>query len=238
MAISQQLLAPRATNRLRTSLVAYWKMEEATGETRLDTLGRYNLTDNGNVLQGTGKIGYGAGFVSSDALTGSDAALLLPSATVAELTVAGWVTTSGATEWNGIVTRQDEGTSDRAWRVQWRRSTNTWYIYVYKDNGSDQVSRTLVSPVAADTTCFFAFRLTATEANLRVNTTDATALPLTETNPDCATPFTVGSWLTNGSPVSSMTGVVDELGLWARKLTDAELLTLYNAGQGLQYPFN
>jgi hypothetical protein len=32
-------------------------------------------------------------------------------------------------------------------------------------------------------------------------------------------------------------GLIDEVGLWSRPLTDAEVLILYNSGNGLSYPF-
>jgi len=33
-------------------------------------------------------------------------------------------------------------------------------------------------------------------------------------------------------------GMIDEIGVWSRALTDAEVTQLYNAGAGLQYPFS
>ncbi len=35
-----------------------------------------------------------------------------------------------------------------------------------------------------------------------------------------------------------MDGIVDEVGLWSRALTIAEVTALYNAGAGLAYPFD
>ena len=32
-------------------------------------------------------------------------------------------------------------------------------------------------------------------------------------------------------------GIIDEVGIWARSLSDAEVTQLYNAGAGLTYPF-
>lgn len=34
-----------------------------------------------------------------------------------------------------------------------------------------------------------------------------------------------------------ITGTIDEIGIWSRVLTSAEVTTLYNGGAGLQYPF-
>lgn len=44
------------------------------------------------------------------------------------------------------------------------------------------------------------------------------------------------NWSTGGIS-SYATGSVDEYGRWGRKITDAEITSLYNAGAGLAYPF-
>jgi PKD repeat protein len=41
----------------------------------------------------------------------------------------------------------------------------------------------------------------------------------------------------NVTPAQFFNGAIDEVGYWDRALTDAEVLALYNNGNGLQYPF-
>lgn len=38
--------------------------------------------------------------------------------------------------------------------------------------------------------------------------------------------------------VQYFNGSIDEVGIWSRELTSGEVTSLYNAGAGLQYPFN
>lgn len=45
-----------------SNLKAYWKLDEATGTTRVDSFGSNNLTDNGGVTQVVGKVGNAAHF--------------------------------------------------------------------------------------------------------------------------------------------------------------------------------
>jgi hypothetical protein len=59
---SARPLADPAATSLVTNLVAYWKLDEASG-TRNDSKGSNHLTDNNTVGQGTGKIGNDAVFV-------------------------------------------------------------------------------------------------------------------------------------------------------------------------------
>lgn len=54
---------------------------------------------------------------------------------------------------------------------------------------------------------------------------------------DTAQEFMVGTVENNGTPFSYLDGMIDELGVWARALSDAEITSLYNSGSGFQYPF-
>ncbi len=46
--------------------------------------------------------------------------------------------------------------------------------------------------------------------------------------------FTLGA---NLAGTSLLSGLIDEVGVWSRELTAAEVLSLYNGGVGFQYPF-
>ena len=48
------------------NLVSYWKLEESSGNARIDSHGSNDLTDNNTVGQATGKIGEGADFESGN----------------------------------------------------------------------------------------------------------------------------------------------------------------------------
>jgi hypothetical protein len=39
------------------------------------------------------------------------------------------------------------------------------------------------------------------------------------------------------NPSNCTSGLIDEVGIWSRALTGAEVTSLYNGGAGLQYPF-
>tara|TARA_R110000796_G_scaffold162344_1_gene279138 strand:- start:22879 stop:24432 length:1554 start_codon:yes stop_codon:yes gene_type:complete len=58
----------------------------------------------------------------------------------------------------------------------------------------------------------------------------------TATGDNVAVPFSVGGYRASGEPWQ-VTGDIDEVGVWHKELTSAEVTELYNSGTGIQYPF-
>lgn len=82
--------ASRSFDPIRRGLVAYWKMEEATG-TRFDASGNGNhLTSNNSVGQADGEIGKAASFVSASSQSLSIASNASLQLGAGSFTVAGW----------------------------------------------------------------------------------------------------------------------------------------------------
>lgn len=48
--------------------------------------------------------------------------------------------------------------------------------------------------------------------------------------------FSIGSQYSGGSASVFFNGIIDEVGVWARKITPIEVTELYNSGSGKQYP--
>jgi hypothetical protein len=51
------------------------------------------------------------------------------------------------------------------------------------------------------------------------------------------TAFSNSGTATFGGAITDYTGVIDEVGIWDRALSSAEVTALYNSGSGIQYPF-
>jgi hypothetical protein len=77
---------------------------------------------------------------------------------------------------------------------------------------------------------------TGTDLEIFVNGSSIGSGTVNATMTDSADPFFVGKF-DSGTPNWYQDGIMDEMGVWSRDLTDAEITTLYNGGAGLQYPF-
>jgi len=127
----------------------------------------------------------------------------------------GWsmrVTPTGKVDW---LFRTDDSPQSDAIHVTSTAalSSSTWYHLVFAYDGSADVSGMTIyidGSVAATTTIY----------NSMTGTTNTTA------------DFYIGS--RDGS-ASFMNGTIDEVGIWSRELSSADVTALYNSGSGLAY---
>lgn len=124
------------TDPLYTSLVAYWKMDEASGD-RADSVGASTLVDNSGVGSATGLVySNAASFVSaeSDNLTVANNAAI--SAGDIDFWVATWVYMTALVAWSVIVHKGNVNSvlSEYEWGLL-RSSTTTQYAF-WLSNGS------------------------------------------------------------------------------------------------------
>lgn len=217
---------------LRTSLVAYWKLNEVSG-TRADSVGANTLADNNTVTSATGVVGSAASFASanSESLSIDDnAALSLadgPDASIAfwlKLTtvatarlVSKWDNTAGDLEYSVLVVTDKvrfavSGDGTAAPSVEWGStlSAATWYhVCAWHDSVADIIA-------------------------ISVNNGTPVTLAHTAGIFNSTSVFTLGALSGGGQHLN---GALDELGIWKKVLTPAERDALYNSGAGLTYPF-
>ena len=214
---------------LLTSLMAYWKLDEASG-TRSDSYGANHLTDVNTVTQAAGKLSYAAQFtaVNAERLTIADNAAL--SMGDIDFTLCCWVyfdtlPVSGLiAKWNGTA---DEYAIyyDGGGRIRFgvdgggglvtvpadalgTPSTSTWYFIVA---WHDSVANTI---------------------NIQVNngTINTAAHSVGVNNSD-------GIFRLGEISLVYLNGRMDGVGVWKRVLTQSERQYLYNTGSGNDYPF-
>lgn len=224
MSIGKSISVTAAQSSLIEDLVAYWKLDEASG-TRADSTGRGNdLTDNNTVTSRTGKVGDAASF---DPLVGewldvADNADV--SLTDTDWTVSAWYNEDTTADYRAIGFKDDglqlfldtagnayyrtggfhdtvaaTGLSTGTWYhvvMWWEASTNTKYISF--DNGTPVSVAGVTAP------------------------TDTAA-------------FTLGKYPNFAG--FYFDGMIDEVGVWKRILTSDERTALYNGGSGTTYPF-
>ena len=225
-----------------TSLLSYYKLEEASG-TIYDSHGSVNFTTyNSPEYQRTGKIDYGIGFSGAGnpgASCGSSYAGLNPGGD--EYSISCWVyldslpTTENhdfyilrgalsASPWYNIhimiangsnkVALGMNGASDSYFGVTSTNAltTGTWYHIVGIISGIGNPATVYVNGVSNNGA-----------ANQVGNIYDATSQ------------YTIGS--PYGGSTESFHGIIDELAVYNRALSSEEVSILYNSGTGLAYPF-
>ncbi len=215
--------------------VVYWKMEEATGTNRVDSIGTCHLTDVTNVVdQIAGKQGYAASFSGGDKrLQAVDA----PAISVSDIdfTWAGWVKHTDATSTQNILYK-GEGSFAQHW---------AYYIYLASNNYSFSV--TTAGPTVGTVTAttfgtpvsgiwyFLACVHDSVNDLLKISINNGAfdTLSYASGSHDEANNLRVGF---GPSPsINTLKGAMDEWGLWKRVLTAQEISDLYNSGQG-NYP--
>jgi len=226
-------------NPLLTGLKAYWKMEEATGATRVDATGNgHDLTDvNSSVTQAAGIINNGAGgWVNADdqfleiadtpdlSITGTDS-----------ITIAGWIFPTVLTSQRTIITK---GTNNSP-------SGNEYHLSLFDPSpaflfwsvgGSNAVQISTASIITVDAWNFLVcwFDNDADLIAFQVNNGSVTSDTMS------AEPQAVAASTKFGRPGGSGTnfdGTMDEFGIWKRVLTADERTELYNSGVGITHPF-
>lgn len=227
-------------------LISYWKLEEASG-TRDDAHGPNNLTSVNSVGQGTGIIGNCASFATAserylnitDAaqtgldITGSFSISLwakftsAPGNPEARFLISKWVDTSAGSTTQGYrffwfndgtnhlriqnsTLGTDTGTFDYDNAAP---SLNTWYHYVFVFNAAASLG-------SRGTLYINGSAITPTSDGLLGSVfNNAQDFRIGGNNPSSTT--------------TDMDGLIDEVGIWNRTLSAAEVTALYNSGAGL-----
>lgn len=237
-----------ASAALTDSIQGYWNLDESSNGSgsvvRMDSTANNNdLTDNNTTASGSGIINNGADFESS-----SNEFLSIADAVQSGLDITGNISLS-------------------LWfKPESQPATDTSYVFVGKHVGGDgnyvfnyhdvsgvkklsvsfydndapgtnvnyTINQTLANGVWNH--LVYTFNVTTGTATLYVNGTSIGAVVDTSVDQlnNSAAPFTMGDL----GEVHFVDGIMDEVGIWSRELTPAEVTELYNGGVGLTYPFS
>lgn len=215
---------------LLTGLVSYWKCDEASGNL-LDAHGSNDLTDINTVGSATGKINNGRDFDrdNHEYFTRSSGIFSsLPLAT------SGWFKMESTGINHNIISGGIGGGHAYAYGISVTPS-NKLSAYI-SDGGGTFVSVTGTTTLSSGVWYHFAFNWRSTTnyeiyLNATSEGTGSTPRPLG----GAINVFGIGIYRpTTGD---HWDGIIDEIGIWNRELTGAEITELYNSGNGLAYPF-
>lgn len=219
-----------AISPLLVGLQAYWALGEASGN-RLDSLGVETLAPSGAPIGVEGKLGDSCQFspTTSDLLSrASDAGLRLNGTS---WTIAGWFLLDSL---SAMPLLGQWGAGSKAYLLECDGEN---LVANVSSNGLDahQVPDTLVLEEGVWT--FFAMRFTLPGTILGIRTNNNA---MVTSNIGVATFSSASAFVMGFEEISEnfFAGRLDDIGLWKRALTDAEIDQLYNAGNGLAFPFS
>lgn len=205
---------------LLTGLQAWWNLNETSGS-RADSIGSNTLSVTGTVTSNTGKVGNAAEVASGANYLGGGSGLT-PSGS--PRSVSAWFYgTSLASQEAFMLCGATYNSGTPLWILLARQSP-TAFIGVYH-GGTYRVSATVAS---TNTWYHVVYTFDGLYMTLYVNA----ALAYANLHVDSGT----GGSIFIGNTFSPFTGRVDEVGIWNRALSGAEVLQLYNGGNGVTYP--
>jgi hypothetical protein len=228
------LTGPPPPSTLNDGLVAYWKLDEASG-TRVDSgPNGQNLTDNNTVTSDTGKISNAGLFVSanSEYLSRTDSTEL--STGNIDFSFSCWFYQDAAVANSAILTKGSAYSNANLEYALWLGSGGATPAFSISDGTT---TTTISSGVALTASTWYhivvSYDAAANQMAITINAgTPATTAQSTGPQ-DTTGAFGIGR-RNNGAYIS---GRVDEVGFWKRVLTSDERTELYNAGAGKTYPF-
>lgn len=229
---------------LTTNIVAYWKLDESSGNAA-DSVNGNTLT-NTSVTYSAGVIGNGANFVRA-----TPSSLIITSASQTSLN---FTSDFSATFWAKMtsnlnafytVIRNCTGATSGAnmrWEIALLPSSggnHLWQLTTSDGSTSTTNTKSIAGAYGTGTFHFCSFVWTAAshtwtiyEDGVSVGT--LTTDPATSIN-SSAKDFRVG--IGEAGQGNDWDGELDEIGVWSRVLTSGEITSLYNGGAGFQYPF-
>jgi hypothetical protein len=219
---------PDTSGTIGDSLVAYWKLEESSGN-RSDFVSAMALTDTNTVTSTAGKVGTSAFFTSanSEMLTVTDNATL--SMGDIDFTIACWVNLTSTVGNYTVFGKWNSAGNSREYGL--RLTTTTWQFLVSGTGLGAGDLKTVSLGTPSTSTWYFLVvyhDATANEIGISINggafTTTATSAGVF----DGTANFQMGALESS----DYFGGAVDELGIWKKKLSSTEISDLYNSGSG------
>jgi hypothetical protein len=218
-----------------TSLVGYWKLDEASG-TRSDSVGASHLTDNNTVTSATGKVGDAGQFVkvNQESLSVTDNAALSVGGT--DFSIQCWFNPVTAVAGAPLVAKYTADGLQRGYTLRVSAGVLNFA------HGADSLNYDDVSGATALSAgnwyhAVVTWKESTKAAIIYLNgNVDGGYTSLYATYDD-ASDFVIGTWSERlAIEALYQNALIDEVGLWKRVLTPAEVTTLYNSGGGLTYP--
>ena len=219
---------------------AYWKLEDVN-----DSVASYNLTNNGTTSFNAALIGNGAdGGTTNSTKRLTINSQLGMSAVSANISFSFWVkmNTEIGSGFQVLFERTIvEATLPLGYFIKYEYNGGTRRLAFYRARHG-VVDNIAYYTITLGTTNWVHLAMTYDGTTLRgsVNGTEQTSVASSGAglfDVNFVDRFAVLASDNGYSPVSYASSIVDEFGVWNKKLSTTEITELYNGGAGLQYPF-
>lgn len=227
--------------------ISYWKLDESSGNAS-DSIRSNTLTNNNTVTYSSGKINNGANFVkaSSQSLSVVDASQTGLDMT-GNFSISAWIKLTQLPSTAGtifsIVSKYNQTTVPSGYQFFIDTANKLTAEFI---SGSAQLSQAVATTafVGGDVGVWMhvsaIFTVATPVITLYKNGSSFTSSMTSSTATTIAgnsEPFYIGAAYNNAA-LKWFDGSIDEVGLWARLLSNTDILNLYNGGTGQSYPFN
>lgn len=231
MTLSSRLLKPAAgATTAKNGLVAYWRLDEASG-TRVDATGRGNdLTDNNTVTQAAGKVGNAAQFAAanSEYLSLADNADLSMGGDT-PFTLAAWCNPATTGGDRGLITKSSNP-GVREYQVRMNNTARFQFV-ASADGAATAVASQNVAWALLTWHLVMAWHdPDLNTINTQIDNGVITSATLAGGVFDDTNTFCIGA--TNSGASLFWDGLIGPAGVWKRLLTPAERAYIWNSGRG------
>lgn len=218
---------------LNTSLIAYWKLDEASG-TRADsepTAPTHNLTDNNTVTSTTGVIGNAAFFVAANAESLSETDTADISVGDIDFAISCWVKITALGSMTAA-SQYDATGNQRSWRLGYNGANGRFEFTVSNDGSATRVAVADTFGAPATNVFYFLYGFHDSVNNLVGISVNNGALDTTSHTLgvfNSTADFSIGK---DGAATRFWDGAIDGVAFWKKVLTATEVTALYNSGSG------
>jgi len=215
---------------LTTSLVSYYKLEDVN-----DFFASNNLTNNNSVAFNTGKVSNAADMGASNTTKYLNIASDL-GITNGNCSISCWVnvTTAPASGTQGTIVAKNDGGTFIMYNLYYQNDAGTLRVSADRLRGGVADDEVKVAHTLTIGT-WFHLVLTYDGTNIELwidGVSKGTAAASGNGSNYIADTFNIGNRLYNGVLATYLSGLVDEVGIWSKKLSNTEVADLYNAGSG------
>jgi hypothetical protein len=212
---------------LLVDILAYWNLNDngSGGVNLVDSTGNSNtLTNNNGVTLGTGIIGGDAVFdpILENSLT-------TPITVGSNYSISAWV---NITDFDGGAISLGSSTDSNAPAIV---ANNASTYFFYGNNGGDCNPSTTASPLNLGQWYNIVGTISSSTSTCRYYINGELISEDTYTGLGNFTELQLGAYYARSEP--TFNGQLDEVGVWNRALSQADVTELYNGGAGFTYPF-
>lgn len=230
---------------LADNLIAYWKLDEASGNAT-DVHGGNDLTDTNTVTSGTGKLNGARQFTAANSeYFRKDSNASLQTGDI-DFTFTCWVKFDSFGTVRRILSKFGNSAAApnvNEYVLSYDNTANRFQFAVCESTGAIKVAQAdNFGPPSTGVFYFLASQYDHTNDVSSISVNNGTPNQTTSVAGPAATNagFNIGCLFSavDTSPIQFMDGLIDEVGFWKRLLTGDELTQLYNSGNGLAYPLS